>query len=310
MTKRMLAAFAVIAVLLFIACGKKTEDVPKNTENKNAPGNYPKITASVDLDKVRVGDIINLTLSYSVPAGVTVSESDITGIEGLAIVGKKSIKNSIILSIIIDKPEPFEIKPVSLSFKDGKGVLNIVKTEAIKIEVQSNLGDKPAEAQLKPIMDIMPTYPFILRLLPWLIGIIILGAIGAGIYFFRKRKRRDMEALKEIKPPHVTAKEELERLISMNHITKGQYKEFYFRYSEILRQYIEKLRGFPAVELTTEEIARKIKDDSDRKLMPLLRDADLVKFADVIPTQAKNADDVSAAFDYIEATTPVATEAE
>ena len=30
--------------------------------------------------------------------------------------------------------------PVSLSFKDSKGVLNIIKSEAVHIEVLSNLG--------------------------------------------------------------------------------------------------------------------------------------------------------------------------
>ena len=128
-----------------------------------------------------------------------------------------------------------------------------------------------------------------------------------GFYFRKKRKQKKAEALKEIRPPHVIAKEEIEKLKSMNLIDKGEYKEFYFRFSEILRQYIERLRGFPAAELTTEEIGRRIKEESDRKLVPILREADLVKFADAIPTKAKNDEDVRAALEYVKATTPVET---
>ena len=57
--------------------------------------------------------------------------------------------------------------------------------------------------------------------------------------------------------------------------------------------------------MTTEEIGRRIKEERDRKLVPILREADLVKFADAIPTKAKNDEDVNAALEYVRATTPV-----
>ncbi len=299
----------ILVLLLFGACDSGAKnDAPKesNALIENASGQVPNITASADKIKVHVGDLINLTLKYFIPEDSKFSpDTDLTGLDGLTITRKNAAKREITLTIIIDKAASFDIGPVSLSFKDNKGVLNIIRTETLHIEVLSNLGDKPAEAQLKPIMDIIPTYPLILKLLPWIIGLLVLAAAGVGFYFWNKRKQKKAEALKEIRPPHVIAKEEIEKLKSMNLIDKGEYKEFYFRFSEILRQYIERLRGFPAAELTTEEIGRRIKEERDRKLVPILREADLVKFADAIPTKAKNDEDVRAALEYVRATTPV-----
>lgn len=313
MIKRLLVSLLIISFPVFNSqCGKKDKnDIAKQQarpSTESASAQIPKITVSADQTKIHTGDLINLSLKYFIPEGSTFApETDLTGLEGLSIIGKEIIKNEIKLTLIIDKTAPFNIGPVSLSFKDNKGDFNIIRTEAIHIEVLSNLGNKPAEAQLKPIMDIIPTYPLWLKLLLWAIGILLLLSIGTGLYYWRTRKRKEIIKQMSIKPPHVTAKQELEKLKSMNLIERGQYKDFYFRFSEILRQYLERLRGFPAAEFTTEEISRRIKNERDRKLMPLLREADLVKFADAIPTKAKNEEDVRLAFEYIRETTPIST---
>jgi hypothetical protein len=311
MIKRLLISLLILISSVFLSNCKKTKtniaaDQNAGTSAQSSIAQVPKITSSADKNKVHTGDIIKLNLKYYIPEGSTfVPEKEITGLEGLSIVSREINKNEIKLNLIIDKTESFDIGPVSLSFKDKKGDLNIIRSEKIRIEVLSNLGSKPAEAQLKPIMDIIPTYPLWLKLLPWVLGILLLSAIGAGLYYHKKRKRQETERRMSIKPPHVIAKEELEKLKFLNLIEKGEYKEFYFRFSEILRQYLEKLRNFPAVELTTEEISRRIRDEKDRKLMPLLREADLVKFADAIPTKAKNEEEIGIALEYIRETTPV-----
>ena len=105
-------------------------------------------------------------------------------------------------------------------------------------------------------------------------------------------------------PPHVWAKKEIEHLEAQRLFEKGQAKAFYFRFSEIIRKYLESLRGFPAAEFTTEEISSSINYEQDRKLLPLLRQADLVKFADATPTPARKEEEVKAALTYIHETSP------
>ncbi|MDB4444126.1 hypothetical protein N9174_02160 [bacterium] len=100
------------------------------------------------------------------------------------------------------------------------------------------------------------------------------------------------------------AKKDIDRLEAQRLFEKGLVKEFYFGFSEILRRYMESLRHFPAAEFTTEEIAHHADNEQDRKLLPLLRQADLIKFADVIPTPAGKEEDVKTAISYIQETSP------
>ena len=106
-------------------------------------------------------------------------------------------------------------------------------------------------------------------------------------------------------PPHVRAKEEMAALEAQRLFEKGYVKEYYFRFSEILRRYLEVIRGFPAAEFTTQEIALYLDREQDRKLLPLLRHADLVKFAEALPTQAQKEEEVEKALSYIRETSPV-----
>jgi hypothetical protein len=168
----------------------------------------------------------------------------------------------------------------------------------------SNLGDKPAEAQLRPIQDIVPVRPPWLRYAPWVIGLLALLLAGAGLYWWWKRRQRHREIAKAAEAPHVWASREVQRLASQKLFEKGKVKEFYFRLSEIMRRYLEAIRGFPAAEYTVEEIARSVSDERDRQLLVLLRQADLVKFADAMPTAARKEEEVQAALAYIGATAP------
>ena len=73
---------------------------------------------------------------------------------------------------------------------------------------------------------------------------------------------------------------------------------------------MESIRRFPAAEMTTEEIVRHVGNTpQDQKILPLLRQADLVKFADTIPTPDRNVRDIEAARTYIRQTCPMQTDA-
>ena len=105
-------------------------------------------------------------------------------------------------------------------------------------------------------------------------------------------------------PPYIRARKEIEQLEARGLFERGHIKEYYFVFSEVLRRYLESLRSFPAVEFTTEEIAHHIHNEQDRKLLLLLRQADLVKFADTIPTAARKEENIEEAFSYIRETGP------
>ena len=107
-------------------------------------------------------------------------------------------------------------------------------------------------------------------------------------------------------PPHVKADREIDNLIASGLFENGDVKAFYFIFSETIRRYMESIRRFPAAEMTTEEIARFIKTDpSGQKVLPLLRQADLVKFSDSVPAPDRKDQDILMARTYIQQTRPM-----
>jgi hypothetical protein len=218
---------------------------------------------------------------------------------------KKTLEpGRISIRFIVDKLDRLKTNSLSLTYLDREENTQTVTADPVSLEVLSNLGDKPEEAQLRPIQDIIATRALWLKYLPWGAGIAGILVLLATVYWWYRNKRTQSLLPEIMDPPHLRAKKELESLILQNLFEKGEVKRFYFRFSEILRRYLGTLRGFPAVELTTEEIALTIDDEKDRTLIPLLRGADLVKFADTVPTSAKKDDQVQQAFAYIRETTP------
>ena len=154
-------------------------------------------------------------------------------------------------------------------------------------------------------------YPtWLLEVAPALIAAAVLVSIGILFYRWYQRRQAPISRVEHVEPPHIRARRELRGLEAQQYFEKGLIKQHYFVFSEILRHYLESIRHFPAAEMTTEEIARHVRDTSqDQEFLPLLRQADLVKFADTIPTPDHKVHDVEAARTYIRQTCPMQTEA-
>ncbi|MBW1794894.1 MAG: hypothetical protein JRF30_04470 [Deltaproteobacteria bacterium] len=261
-----------------------------------------KLTASVESGAVRVGGTVVLNLRYQLPAGATLPpDPKIGGLEGFTILNRLLEPQNTKLKILVDRLESFETGTLSVAYLDQEGKANELTTDPVSIKVLSNLGEKPEEAQLRPIQGIIPVTPFWLAYLPWGLGLVGLLLAGAAFLWWHRRRTRIQDIEAEI-PPHIRAQEEIEELEAQRLFEKGHTKAFYFRFSEILRHYLETLRGFPAAEFTTEEIASCIDNDQDRSLIPLLKHADVVKFADTVPTAARKEEEVKQALSYIRET--------
>ncbi len=266
----------------------------------------PALSASIDRDSARVGGIVELCLKYRLPEGARLpAEPKIKGIEGLTPVDRQIGPGLIRIRLLVDQLGPWKTGELSLSYIDKEGKSQVLTTDPVSLTVTSNLGDRPAEAELKPIQGIIPTRPLWLKYLPWAAGLLGILLIMSVLFWWNKRGRGEKPPVIPQIPPHIRAKKEIEELDAQRLFEKGHVKRFYFRFSEILRRYLGSLRGFPAVELTTEEIARCIDREQDRGLLALLRQADLVKFADRVPALARKEEEVKTALFYIQETGPV-----
>lgn len=145
---------------------------------------------------------------------------------------------------------------------------------------------------------------------PWILGILILGAISIIIYtvYLRKKSKKPLILFKpkpEL-PAHILALEALNHLKDEALWKKGRFKEYYTGLTDILRSYLEKRFGVMAQEMTSDEILEALKSHTNEGLMSKLRNlfftADMVKFAKGIPEANENEVNLEIAYDFVETT--------
>ncbi len=267
-------------------------------------GNDPgaAITATLDRDSAPVGSIITLILTYQLPEGAVIPDDpEIKGIDDLSTIDLKTGPDMTTITFLVDQLDSWKTGPISLAYFDKKGKFQELTADPVSLNVLSNLGEDPDAAQPKSIMEVIPNESSWLEYFPK-IGFVLLVAYAAW-WFQRRHNQR--KPVRSVDPPHVLAKNEVEKLEAQELFENGEIKAFYFRFSEILRRYLESLRGFPAAESTTEEISLRINSEQDQSLITLLRHVDLVKFADTVPTLSRKVADINSLLSYIQETSPV-----
>ncbi len=142
--------------------------------------------------------------------------------------------------------------------------------------------------------------------------ILLLVALMAAIIWllYKKRKVKNGKELDTSLPPHIWAKQELEKLLNKQLYQKGELKEFYFALSHIIKRYLEMRFNLDILDRTTYETvsylkASKIVDNQTvDKVKSILSIADLVKFAKYKPDEFINKQSINFAFEIIEDTKP------
>lgn len=161
-----------------------------------------------------------------------------------------------------------------------------IVTDEIAIEVTSVLPQAEQQPEIKEIAEPleMPAPWW-----PWVAGVAVLAAAIAGLLWWRRRKRLERG---QVPPPapHEVAYAELEKLLALGLLEKGEAKLFYLRLSNVLRHYIEDRFGLRAPEQTTEEFLVELQRGQpfapkhNERLQAFLEHCDLVKFAELQPT--------------------------
>jgi len=193
-------------------------------------------------------------------------------------------------------------------FPDTTNQYRIIEAAAIKINVKSVLSGEDAP-ELKDIKD-----PFEIPLdyvLFWIIAAIVLTLLIIGYFVYRAWKRKQetgfaFKAPPKARPAHELALEALQNLYNSDLLEKGENKQFYSQITEILRTYLEGRYFIAAMEETTEEIIRHLKNRSEMEnvnhLKQILVLSDLVKFAKHKPESAQTEDAKSASLKFVDDT--------
>ncbi|MEI6127958.1 MAG: hypothetical protein WCQ99_15535 [Pseudomonadota bacterium] len=288
-------ASLLLLYLIVPACaGSKSTDAQKKPSEPAVV-----IKAQTDRTAATIAEPVTFTLSarYARQAKVRMPEVG-SQIAGLRIVdfgedGPREIDTSLEYKkwyrLQADIAGSYIIPSLTVSYTEGDGAAKELKTPQIFIEVKTALKDEKGEA-LKDILDIKPLQEVKRDLRPFIIagaaGLVLIASIAGALLYMKRRKKKARES---IRPAHVIALEELEKLNNEHLIEKGIVRDHYFRLSDIFRHYIENRFSVPAVEQTTQELLPVIgkleglSSSVKSSVREALFHADMVKFAKYAP---------------------------
>jgi hypothetical protein len=206
------------------------------------------------------------------------------------------------LGLIALKPGDQEIPAVTLEAEAPPDRDTTIASSPIRVLVRSNL--EPAEAPTdsaaanaelaadKPPLDAPRDWAPV-----WIaLGALLLGTV-AGFFLWRRLRRRKARPVlappppmekRKLRPAWEIALEELDRIAKAGYVERGELKVHYVEVSDTLRRYLEDRYGIPALESTTEELRPRLGEISldalvASRVLAILREADLVKFAKARP---------------------------
>ena len=184
-----------------------------------------------------------------------------------------------------------------------EGEVLAVQSDSLPLEVEATMPEG-----MEDINDIKPQIPFPNLLPLWLalgaVGLAVLGIVGWRLARRWLRKRKELEPLPE---PWEEALAALAALPVGEWLGKGKVKRYYYAVSEILKRYLTRRYGFPAIDQTTSEMVLAMKREripEREDFVRFFRRADMVKYAKLVPERAEMDAAVVTARDLVERTTP------
>ena len=177
----------------------------------------------------------------------------------------------------------FDFPPLEFTVKTANDSLYNYKTPHYKIIVESVITDTT-----KSIMDIHSPLKLKLNFFEIITPILLLLIIIFLIIYLIKRAKKDEKPIKKKKkiiPIYIRAIKMLKELKTKQLLEKGDFLDYFFELSYILRYFLEGYYHINAVEMTTFEIKEALgKVENKSKILALLNYADKVKFAKFVPT--------------------------
>ena len=319
---RLLLTLAVIAAFLLVPWSVRSQ------ESKAAVSAVWEVSAQAE-DAWTVGDVIPLQLRVVHPADLSVTLPELPASWGPFEVSEQSLAEPVggeegsvtsilAVSAIPWSPGDHETPPTTLLFKDSEGAVQESAATPIVISAQSVLNEDDLEKRdLKPQAS-LPRPP----IWPWVAaGIAAAALLTLGIRrLVRWHRARsgtgDMVTLPvDARFPEEIAYEELARIEALDLPAQRQFKRYYTLVTDCVRVYIEGIYEVPAMDRTTREVLLDVRgaglDGSGTRLLrTLLEEADLVKFAKLVPSIDSARSAVGQVRRFVDITRPIREEAD
>jgi hypothetical protein len=185
----------------------------------------------------------------------------------------------------------------------AEGEVRAAASDSIPLKVASVM-----PADMKDINDLKPQIQFPNFLPIWII-LGLLAAAGLGYLGWRlyRRYRRIMLYGTPLPDPWDEALAALDKVPADDWLASGHFRRHYYTVSEVLKRYLTRRFGFPALDQTTTEIMRSMKTAKTpgrEGFGEFFQRADMVKYAKFVPPVTEAAAVVSTARELVKATTP------
>jgi hypothetical protein len=254
--------------------------------------------ASVDRDKILIGEPIKLTLDVRVPLGQTVTWFKLDTIPHFEFIDKGKGENK----DDIDGKQMQQVLTIT-SFDSGSQVIPVMTikvgdrnyyTDSIAIEVGYTADDLTKEYRdIKEIQEV--EQPGWMAYIPWIIGAATLVALAIIVYLLRKPRKMAPPPQPEAPKlsPYQEAVQALDELRKQGWGQNGEVKIYYSRLNDILRVFIFRKLNIATLEKTNEELITQLRQvpmdrESFQQLVTALQIADFVKFARYQPDKNDN----------------------
>jgi len=276
------------------------------------------IRAELDTNRALIGDQVKLHLTVEKPAAVQVSfpvlkdtlthDIEIISISSIDTASNTSdtiiLKQDLLISVF--DTGLFEIPSLAFTIKSN-GIQDTFSTLPVYLEVLS----VKADSTIRDIKAIYRVPVSFRELSPYILLALVLGLLTWLLArYLKSRKTRDklMPIRNSFEPPDIIAMRELEQLKEEKPWMHNKVKYYHIRVSEILRIYVEHRFRITALEQTTGEILSALKPTACKasdlnQLSSVLKLADLVKFAKVIPDADENTAQIGVAMEFVNNTT-------
>lgn len=189
-------------------------------------------------------------------------------------------------TVLFFDADTLTLAPVAIPLTNGTNAL----TDPLTLRVYATPSPDDLN-DLAPIKDIHREEADWTDVLPWFLGAALVGAFSWLAYKLLQRRRAEKVRFRSLgMPPHLLALQKLENLRQKNWAAQGMAKEHCAELSWILREYLEKRYGMPALESTTIEITAGLQENKafPAHLLPavqqILTETDLAKFAQSVPS--------------------------
>jgi hypothetical protein len=295
---RRLAAVLVAAGLL--ACGAKQTQQAEPAIQQSFEQGPVQLAVAADKTELSAADSVEISLKIEYPEDAQIAlpapgsqlgdflvQAQTVDPPHLVAAGRLEIDQHLTLAPSAAGDFTIPALQVSATLADGQPIS--LQSTAIPVKVTSLLTEEKGKApELRDIEEPLDApIPLAWKLGGMAAGLLVIGALVWWVWL-RKPKLIEEPPAPPM-PPGQAALARLDALYAQEQLEAGDYRQFHFELSDILREYIERRFSLRAQEQTTDEFLaglpqQRVFDVPQQLLLQdFLRRSDLVKFAKYAP---------------------------